>query len=102
MKLPAWSPTFFFHAGPETLVQSAEATLVPLVLVHNALPAEPEGNTSPMKQAAALNEALRLVELPHLPHAHHQQTAFTFCASSIRSRLRLWQLTLAWCLYLHV
>lgn len=33
--------TFFFHAGPEAFVEPAETTLVPLILVHNALPAEP-------------------------------------------------------------
>lgn len=33
--------TFFFHAGPEAFVESAETALVPLILVHNALPAEP-------------------------------------------------------------
>lgn len=36
------SPTFFFHASPEAFVEPAETTLVPLILVHNALPAEPE------------------------------------------------------------
>lgn len=33
--------TFFLHAGPEAFVEPAETTLVPLILVHNALPAEP-------------------------------------------------------------
>lgn len=36
------SPTFFFHAGPEAFIEPAETTLVPLILIHNALPAEPE------------------------------------------------------------
>lgn len=36
------SPTFFFHASPEAFVEPAETTLVPLILIHNALPAEPE------------------------------------------------------------
>ena len=36
--------TFFLHAGPEAFVESAETTLVPLIFIHNALPAEPASN----------------------------------------------------------
>ena len=40
--------TFFFHASPKTFVEPAESTLVPLVFVHNALPAEPGHNRHTM------------------------------------------------------
>lgn len=33
--------TFFFHASSEAFVQSAEATLIPLIFIHDALSAEP-------------------------------------------------------------
>ncbi len=35
------SLTFFFHSNSEAFVESAETTLIPLIFIHNALPAEP-------------------------------------------------------------
>lgn len=40
--------TFLSHSSLETLLQSAVATLVPFVFVHNTLPVEPEEETFPL------------------------------------------------------
>lgn len=51
-QLLAGFPTFLFHASPEAFVEPAETTLVPLIFIHNALPAEPEQNQHAMTRVA--------------------------------------------------